>query len=107
MLVLRKKVESLNSTFANHEHTKKTKEKISESTLEYHVQRIEDGVVKQTYHDMWEAVEWVKNTGKSKAKDESIYKRIQFAVYGCDDTKTAYGFEWKLDQIPDKELKEK
>ena len=90
MLVLHKKVESLNSTFANHEHTKKTKEQISESTLEYHVQRIEDGAVKQTYHDMWEAVEWVKkNTGKSKAKDESIYKRIQFAVYGCDDTKTA------------------
>lgn len=106
MLVLRKKVESLNSTFANHEHTKKTKEQISESTLEYHVQRIEDGMVKQTYHDMWEAVEWVKSTGKSKAKDESIYKRIQFAVYGCDDTKTAYGFEGKLDQIPDKELKE-
>ena len=106
MLVLRKKVESLNSTFANHEHTKKTKEQISESTLEYHVQRIEDGMVKQTYHDMWEAVEWVKSTGKSKAKDESIYKRIQFAVYGCDDTKTAYGFECKLDQIPDKELKE-
>ena len=106
MLVLRKKVESLNSTFANHEHTKKTKEQISESTLEYHVQRIEDGMVKQTYHDMWEAVEWVKSTGKSKAKDESIYKRIQFAVYGCDDTKTAYGFEWKLDQILDKELKE-
>ena len=106
MLVLRKKVESLNSTFANHEHTKKTKEQISESTLEYHVQRIEDGMVKQTYHDMWEAVEWVKSTGKSKAKDESIYKRIQFAVYGCDDTKTAYGFEWKLDQIPDKELME-
>ena len=76
MLVLRKKVESLNSTFANHEHTKKTKEQISESTLEYHVQRIEDGMVKQTYHDMWEAVEWVKSTGKSKAKDESIYKRI-------------------------------
>lgn len=106
MLVLRKKVESLNSTFANHEHTKKTKEQISESTLEYHVQRIEDGVVKQTYHDMWDAVEWVKNNKKTRAKDESIYKRIQFAVYGCDDTKSAYGYEWKLDRIPGKDLKE-
>lgn len=106
MLVLRKKVESLNSTFANHEHTKKTKEQISESTLEYRVQRIEDGVVKQTYHDMWDAVEWVKNNKKTRAKDESIYKRIQFAVYGCDDTKSAYGYEWKLDRIPGKDLKE-
>lgn len=97
---------SLNSTFANHEHTDDAKERISEGTLEYHVQRLEDGVVKQTYHDMWDAVEWVKNQNKTKAKDESIYKRIQFAVYGCDDTKSAYGYEWKLDHIPGKDLKE-
>lgn len=97
---------SLNSTFANREHTEASKEKISEGTLEYHVQRLEDGVVKQTYHDMWDAVEWVKNHNKTRAKDESIYKRIQFAVYGCDDTKSAYGYEWKLDQIPGKDLKE-
>ena len=96
----------LNSSFANHEHTEVSKDKIAEGTLEYHVQRIEDGVVKQTYHDMWDAVEWVKNHNKTKAKDESIYKRIQFAVYGCDDTKSAYGYAWKLEQIPGKELKE-
>lgn len=97
---------SLNSSFANHEHTEETKEQISDSTTEYHVQRLEDGVVKQTYDNMWDAVEWVKNHSKTKAKDESVYKRIQFAVYGCDDTKSAYGYEWKLDQIPGKDLKE-
>lgn len=97
---------SLNSTFAHHEHTEDAKERISEGTLEYHVQRLEDGVVKQTYHDMWDAVEWVKSHTKTKAKDESIYKRIQFAVYGCDDTKSAYGYGGKLDQIPGKDLKE-
>lgn len=100
------KIQTLNSTFANHEHTEKSKDKIAEGTLEYHVQRLEDGVVKQTYHDMWDAVEWVKNHHKTKAKDESIYKRIQFAVYGCDDTKSAYGYEWRLDKIPGKKLKE-
>lgn len=100
------KEESLNSSFANHKHTDKTKERISEGTLEYHVQRLEDGVIKQTYHDMWDAVEWVKHSGRSKAKDENIYKRIQFAVYGCDGTKTAYGYEWQLDWIRGKELKE-
>ena len=97
---------SLNSTFENHEHSEASKEKISEGRLEYHVQRLEDGVVKETYHDMWDAVEWVKNHKKTRAKDESIYKRIQFAVYGCDDTKSAYGYEWKLDHIPGKDLKE-
>lgn len=96
----------LNSTFANHEHTKESKEKIAEGTLEYHVQRLEDGVVKQTYHDLWDAVEWVKSHAKTKAQDESVYKRLQFAIYGCDDTKSAYGFEWKLDAIPGKDLKE-
>lgn len=98
--------ESLNSTFAKHKHSDDTKEQIAESTLEYHVQRVEDGVVKQTYHDLWDAVDWVKNNRKTRAKDESIYKRIQFAIYGCDDTQTAYGYTWKLDQIPGKELKE-
>jgi hypothetical protein len=97
---------SLNSTFAHHEHTEDAKERISEGTLEYHVQRLEDGVVKQTYHDMWDAVEWVKSHTKTKAKDESIYKRIQFAVYGCDDTKSAYGYRRKLNHIPGKDLKE-
>lgn len=101
-----RKILPLNSTFANHEHTDATKEQIAESTLEYHVQRLEDGVVKQTYHDMWDAVDWVRTTGKSKAKEDSIYKRIQFAVYGCDDTKTAYGYKWALDKIPDEKLKE-
>lgn len=96
----------LNSTFANHEHTDDAKERIAENTLEYHVQRIEDGVVKQTYHDLWDAVEWIKNHSKTKAKDESIYKRIQFAIYGCDDTKSAYGYQWRLDKIPGKQLKE-
>lgn len=100
------RVTELNSTFANHEHTEKSKDRIAEGTLEYHVQRLEDGVVKQTYHDMWDAVDWVKAHNKTRAKDESIYKRIQFAVYGCADTKTAYGYEWRLEQIPGKDLKE-
>ena len=78
MLVLHKKVESLNSTFANHEHTKKTKEQISESTLEYHVQRIEDGAVKQTYHDMWEAVEWVKKKTPENRKQKM---RVSISVF--------------------------
>lgn len=106
MINISRKVESLNSTFAHHEHTEKSKDKISEGTLEYHVQRIEDGVVRETYHDLWEAVDWVKSHRKTRAKDESVYKRIQFAIYGCDDTQTAYGYEWKLDKIPGKKLKE-
>jgi len=101
-----KRITSLNSTFENHEHTDASKEKIAEGTLEYHVQRLKDGVVKQTYHDLWDAVDWVKSKNKTRAQDENIYKRIQFAIYGCDDTKTAYGYEWKLDKIPGKELKE-
>lgn len=96
----------LNSTFAHHEHTEKTKDKIAESTLEYHVQRVQDGTIRQTYHDLWEAVEWVKKHSKTRAKDESIYKRIQFAIYGCDDTQTAYGYEWRLEKIPGKQTKE-
>lgn len=96
----------LNSTFANHSHTSATKDKIAEHTLEYHVQRLQGGVVKQSYHDLWDAVEWVKVHKKTSATDESIYKRLQFAIYGCDDTKTAYGYSWKLDKIPGKELKE-
>ena len=99
-------LQTLNATFANHEHTEKSKKKIAEGTLEYNVQRLEDGVVKQTYHDLWDAVAWVKNNNKTRAKDESIYKRIQFAIYGCDDTKSAYGYQWKLEKIPGKKLKE-
>lgn len=106
MVRIIRKTHSLNSTFENHEHTDASKEKIAEGTLEYHVQRLKDGVVKQTYHDLWDAVEWVKSKNKTRAQDENIYKRIQFAIYGCDDTKTAYGYEWKLDKIPGKELKE-
>lgn len=100
------KLQPLNSTFANHEHTEKSKKKIAEGTLEYNVQRLEDGVVKQTYHSLWDAVAWVKNNHKTRAKDESIYKRIQFAIYGCDDTRSAYGYQWKMDKIPGKKLKE-
>lgn len=100
------RLQALNATFANHEHTEKSKKKIAEGTLEYNVQRLEDGVVKQTYHDLWDAVAWVKNNNKTRAKDESIYKRIQFAIYGCDDTKSAYGYQWKLEKIPGKKLKE-
>lgn len=96
----------LNSAFKNRSHSTKTKKKISDGTTEYRVQRMEDGVVKQTYQNMWDAVDWVKSHHKTKAKKESVYKRIQFAVYGCDDTQTAYGFEWKLEKIPGKKLKE-
>lgn len=106
MVRIIRKAHSLNSTFENHEHSEASKEKIAEGTLEYHVQRLKDGVVKQTYHDLWDAVEWVKSRNKTRAQDESIYKRIQFAIYECDDTQTAYGYEWKLDKIPGKDLKE-
>lgn len=106
MVRIHREVISINSSFEGKAHTKQTKEKISEHTLEYNVHRMKDGVIKQTYHDLWDAVDWVKSHRKSKAKNDSIYKRIQFAIYGCNDTKSAYGYDWELAKIPGKELKE-